>query len=149
MRVAARPHLYDPLPDLPVLNGTQCARCGRVYFPPIGVGCEICGAHAEDLQPATVAATGRIHALAQVHLHHGAPETPFTIAEITLDAGPLIRAMVHPESPPLSIGARVTARWNAVGADHAGAPIVEPAFTLDQPAASAPTPAADQNGAAS
>ena len=136
MRVAARPHLYDPLPDLPVLNGTQCARCGRVYFPPIGVGCEICGAPAEDLLPTTLAATGRIHSLAQVHLHHGAPETPFTIAEIALDAGPLIRAMVHPESAPLSIGVPVTARWNIVGVDDVGASIVEPAFSVDQNRAS-------------
>jgi hypothetical protein len=103
-----------------------------VYFPPIGVGCEICGAPAEDLPPTRVAATGTIHALAQVHLHHGAPETPFTIAEITLDAGPLIRAMVHPDSPTPSIGVRVTARWNTVGADDTGAAIVEPAFTVDQ-----------------
>lgn len=132
MRIAAHPRLYDPLSDVPVLNGTQCARCGRVYFPPIGVGCEICGAPGEDLLPAAVAATGSIYALAQVHLHHDAPETPFTIAEVALDAGPLIRAMVHPESPPLSIGVRVTARWNAVGADDGGVPVVEPAFTVDQ-----------------
>ena len=132
MRVAARPHLYDPLPDLPALDGTQCARCGRMYFPPIGVGCEICGAAAEDLLPTTLAATGTIHALAQVHLHHGAPETPFAVAEIALDAGPLIRAMVHPESAPLSIGVPVTARWNIVGVDDAGASIVEPAFSVDE-----------------
>jgi hypothetical protein len=136
VRVAAHPRLYDPLPDVPVLNGTRCARCGRVYFPPIGVGCEICGAPAEDLLPTTVAATGAIHALAQVHLHPGAPETPFTIAEIALDAGPLIRAMVHPESPPLSIGVPVTARWSTVGVDDAGAAIVEPAFAVDQNRAS-------------
>ena len=136
MRIAAHPRLYDPLPDVPVLSGTQCARCARVYFPPIGLGCEICGAPAEDLLPTMVAATGTIHALAQVHLHQGAPDTPFTIAEIALDAGPLIRAMVHPESPPLSIGVAVTARWNKVGVDDAGVPVVEPAFTIDQNRAS-------------
>lgn len=149
MRVAAHPRLYDPLHDVPVLNGTRCARCGRAYFPPIGVGCEICGAPAEDLLPTKVAGTGTIHAVAQVHLHHGAAETPFTVAEIALDAGPLIRAMVHPESPPLSIGIPVTARWITVGVDDAGAAIVEPAFTVDQLAAGAPTSAADQNGAGS
>jgi hypothetical protein len=139
VRTAAHPRLYDPSPDVPVLNGTQCTRCKRVYFPPIGVGCEICGALAEDLLPTAIAVTGTIHALAEVHMHHGDPETPFTIAEIALDAGPLIRAMVHPESPPLSIGVRVTARWNAVGADDVGAPIVEPAFIADR----------QQNGASS
>jgi hypothetical protein len=136
VRVTAHPRLYDPLPDVPVLNGTRCGRCGRAYFPPIGVGCEICGAPAEDLLPTTVAATGTVHALAQVHLHHGAPETPFTIAEIALDGGPLIRAMVHPESAPLSIGVPVAARWNTVGVDDAGAAIVEPAFAVDQNRAS-------------
>jgi hypothetical protein len=120
-----------------------------VYFPPTGVGCEICGAPAEDLLHTTLAGTGTIHALAQVHLHHGAAETPFTIAEIALAAGPLIRAMVHPDSPPLSIGVPVTARWNTVGVDDAGASIVEPAFTVDPPAAGAPMPAGEQNGAGS
>lgn len=132
MRVAAHPRLYDPLLEVPVLNGTRCVRCGRVYFPPIGVGCEICGAPAEDLLPTAVAATGTIHALAQVHLQPDAPQTPFTIAEIALDAGPLILAMVHPESAPPSIGVPVTARWNSVAVDDAGAAIVEPAFAVDQ-----------------
>jgi hypothetical protein len=136
VRTAAHPRLYDPSPDVPVLNGTQCTRCKRVYFPPIGVGCEICGALAEDLLPTAIAVTGTIHALAEVHLHHGAPETPFTVAEIALDAGPLIRAMVHPESAPLSIGVPVAARWNIVGVDDAGATIVEPAFGVDQNRAS-------------
>ena len=136
MRTAAHSRLYDPLPDVPVLNGTQCARCARVYFPPIGVGCEICGALAEDLLPTAIAVTGTIHALAEVHMHHGAPETPFAVAEIALDAGPLIRAMVHPESAPLSIGVPVAARWNIVGVDDAGATIVEPAFGVDQNRAS-------------
>ena len=136
MRIAAHPRLYDPSPDVPVLNGTQCTRCKRVYFPPIGIGCEICGALAEDLRPTAIAVTGTVHALAEVRLHHGDPEPPFTIAEIALDAGPLIRAMVHPESPPLSIGVPVTARWNIVGVDDAGASIVEPAFGVDQNRAS-------------
>jgi uncharacterized protein len=115
-----------------VLNGVECAQCGRVYFPPVGIGCEICGAPADRLQPTALAAAGIVHAVAEVHLSPAKIETPFTIAEIVLDGGPLIRAMVHPDvTDGLKIGDRVSARWNVIGHDDQGADVVEPAFVRD------------------
>jgi uncharacterized protein len=128
VRTASHPRLYDPLAELPVLNGTQCQHCGRLYFPSMGIGCEICGAPADQLLPKPLPTIGTVHALAQVHVHYGPEPTPFTIAEIVLDAGPLIRAMIHPASDPLDIGDRVSARWHVTGLDDGGNAIVEPAF---------------------
>ena len=133
MRRAAHPRLYDPMCDDPILNGVECAHCGRVYFPPIGVGCEICGAQPEQLVPKPLAAVGVVHSVAEVYMSPGKTTTPFTIAGIVLDAGPLIRAMVHPESGRLHVGDRVSARWNVVERNDQGAEVVEPAFAATSP----------------
>jgi uncharacterized protein len=130
MRVGAHTGLYDPSDDRPVLNGSECGECGRVYFPAMGIGCEICGADADRLRPRELAAAGVVHAVAEVHLTASRTPTPFTIAEIHLDAGPLIRAMIHPDATPApAIGDRVVGQWSVVGRDESSdADVVEPAF---------------------
>ncbi|MGW4531283.1 zinc ribbon domain-containing protein [Nocardia sp. NPDC004340] len=125
MRVAVNPRLYDPLPDDPVLLGCECEACGRVYFPPIGLGCEMCGAGEGRLRSRALRAEGVVFAVAEVAVDPlGA--APFTVAEIVLDEGPLIRALTHPESHAPRIGDRVAARWHVVRRDDAE--LVEPAF---------------------
>lgn len=136
MRTAANPRLYDPLPDVPVLRGVECSHCNRVYFPPIGIGCEICGGSEDQLRAKPLEAIGIVHALAEVHQSVGKIEAPFTVAEVALDAGPLIRAMVHPDSDRMQIGQRVAGRWNTIGHNDAGAAVVEPAFATMPAAAS-------------
>ncbi|MBN6040510.1 Zn-ribbon domain-containing OB-fold protein [Amycolatopsis sp. 195334CR] len=76
------------------LAGTRCARCERVYFPPLAIGCEACGAPEDQLRPMEITARGTIHALARVH-----GEKPCTVAEIQLDDGPLIRAVLSSDRP--------------------------------------------------
>jgi hypothetical protein len=123
-RTPAHPGLYDVAAEPPILNGTKCSECGRVYFPPLGIGCEACGAPAEHLLPVPVAAGGIVHSLAQVHLHRGQPPAPFTIAEIQLDGGPLIRGTLGPDS----VGDPVSATWVVTATQDDGAEVVEPAF---------------------
>lgn len=134
MRTAANPRLYDADSDVPVLYGAECGHCGRVYFPPIGIGCEMCGAAGDSLNPTVLATSGTVYALAEVHLHHGSPPAPLTIAEIVLDAGPLVRAMVHPDAGGLQIGSRVVGSWYVTDVSESGTETVEPAFTLDSDA---------------
>ncbi|WP_431968748.1 hypothetical protein [Nocardia sp. bgisy134] len=70
---------------------------------------------------------GVVFAVADVTMNsQGA--APFTVVEVALDAGPLIRAVAHPESPAVRIGDRVSARWHVVGHGDAGSELVEPAF---------------------
>jgi uncharacterized OB-fold protein len=127
-RTPAQLGLYDVQADPPILNGTTCSECGRVYFPPLGIGCEVCGAAAECLLPIPVEARGTVHSLAQVHLHRGQPAAPFTIAEIRLDDGPLIRATLGGDADRVAIGDSVSAVWAVTGIKDDGAEIVEPAF---------------------
>jgi hypothetical protein len=99
-----------------------------VYFPPLSIGCEVCGATEDRLGPAALEARGVIYSLATVHVHHGAPEAPFTIAEIQLDGGPLIRGTLSADAGELEIGQPVSAVWAVTGTDGNGDEIVEPAF---------------------
>lgn len=128
MRIAANPRLYDPSPDDPVLTGAECGHCRRVYFPPLGIGCEMCGAPADQLRPEALAAEGVVHAVAEVFVSPGKTPTPFTVAEVVLEAGPLIRAVVHQDSPEVRIGDRVVGRWSVVERRDDGGELVEPRF---------------------
>jgi uncharacterized OB-fold protein len=128
MRVPAHPGLYEVEAEVPTLIGTRCSACGRVYFPPLPVGCEVCGATEDRLDTAALEARGVIYSLARVYVHQGAPEAPFTIAEIQLDGGPLIRGMLSADAGELEIGQPVAAVWAATGTDASGDEIVEPAF---------------------
>lgn len=129
MRIAANPRLYDAASDDPALTGTECDHCNRVYFPPMDIGCEICGAPAEQLLSRSLATTGVVHAVAEVFLSPGKTPTPFTIAEIVLDEGPLVRALIHPDSADVRIGERVEGRWSVTERTANGDELVEPRFT--------------------
>jgi hypothetical protein len=109
-----------------------------VYFPPLTIGCEACGATAEYLIPIPVGASGTVHSLAQVHVHRGQPPAPFTIAEIRLDDGPLIRGTLGGDADRIRIGDAVRAIWAVVAAQDDGDEVVEPAFVT---AAAKPPPA--------
>lgn len=127
MRTAVHPRLYDPSLDDPLLKGLACANCSRAYFPPIGLGCECCGAAPDLLVSKSLPAVGTVFAVAEVNVDSQGT-APFVVAEVVLDAGPLIRAVVHPESSELRIGERVSARWHVVGRHEDGSELVEPAF---------------------
>lgn len=133
MRVPAHPGLYGVERDVPTLNGTRCSACGRVYFPPLAIGCEVCGATEEHLEPTTLVARGVLHSLAPVHLHFGHPPTPFTVVEVQLGDGPLIRATAAPDAGDLEIGDDVAAVWVVTKVDGQGDETVEPMFVKAAP----------------
>ena len=101
-----QPHLLDAGPP-PRLRAHSCPTCGRTFFPPDPFACEKCGTPAADLTEVTLAAAGRITAAATVHRHHHpTPETPFTVATIELDDGPVLKSVVIDGSDG-DVGARV------------------------------------------
>ena len=131
MPIAAHPGLYDPDDDRPVLLGVRCDACGAVSFPPFGIGCQVCGARADALVAEPLEASGVLHSVATVHLHGGSDVTaPFTMAEIQLDGGPLIRATLTEVADPSAIGRRVAGRWVTTGTNDDGDEIVEPRFDV-------------------
>ncbi|GAB2478381.1 hypothetical protein GCM10027082_31670 [Comamonas humi] len=83
----------------PMLKGVRCTACGEVAFPPQHYGCERCGSGA--LADVELAAQGVVLGSSQVHIHtQPEPAVPFTVAEVRLDAGPVVRALldVGPEA---------------------------------------------------
>ena len=113
MSEAAKPALFRPgAAGAPaVLIGRKCGACGRVHFPPQDYGCESCGAHCDDFPEVELSGTGRIKGVAPMHRHDlaGVP-TPAYIAEIALDGGPALEALLDSDvGDTLRAGDRVTA----------------------------------------
>lgn len=130
MRVAAHPGLYEPEVDPPKLHCNTCEACGATFFPPIGIGCEMCGARVESLRRVDLDATGTIHSVATVHVHRGNDiAAPFTIAEIVLDGGPFIRGTMTEVVGPDQIGSRCAAELVVARVDGDDE-IVEPRFKV-------------------
>ena len=125
------PGRYDPALSHPELHATSCGGCGSVFFPPITLGCEKCGALPDQLKNTSIAAKGLLHSIATVHMHAGKDiEAPFTIAEVQLDNGPLIRAMLSGPATAADIGSRVCAQWVSIGVSQASEEKIEPRFII-------------------
>lgn len=126
MVVPAHVGLYDVEGSAPILNGSRCGVCSAVFFPPMELGCAACG--SSDLIDTHLAATGVLHSFATVHLHRGQDmEAPFTVGEVVLDGGPVVRVILVGNDGHV-IGDRVVGEWVVVGVDDADVDIVEPRF---------------------
>ena len=118
-----RPQLYtSDGPHPPQLCAKRCQACGYIFFPPHLYSCESCGAAAEQIEQRLLAGSGVVQSCATVHVHHDPnTPTPFTVASITLDDGPTIRAlMTCPTDADLSLGDRVRAVLVSSGSDADG-----------------------------
>ncbi|MGH1351825.1 MAG: Zn-ribbon domain-containing OB-fold protein [Methyloligellaceae bacterium] len=91
------------LPENPALLGGKCS-CGYVFFPMQTYGCEKCGHHGEALQATELTGRGRIIASTKVHLHAGKRETPFIVAAIELEDGPVVRTLMDTPEAQVSPG---------------------------------------------
>jgi uncharacterized OB-fold protein len=129
VRLPVEPDLFEADTEMPVLKASFCAGCGRVSFPALLIGCDCCGASEEQLKSVHLPAVGEVHSFATVYIQQGQPTEPFTIAEIALDGGPLIRAMVAHDSPALHVGDRISGEWVVAQIDDVGNDLVEPVFT--------------------
>lgn len=100
----------DAVPQFPALIGGKC-RCGNIFFPMQRFGCEACGRQGDDLSEVKLSGRGTLHTFAQVHLHaRPYPKVPFTVLEIALDDGPLVRALFdQPTEADLRRGDRMVA----------------------------------------
>lgn len=86
-------------PQAPALRGIRC-RCGHRAFPPQHLGCEVCGAHGEALADVLLDGRGRLLTSATVHRHAAPhPPAPFTIVEVALDDGPVVRGLLSAHAP--------------------------------------------------
>lgn len=124
----ADPTLYRLTDDnLAVLRAKRCADCGAVAFPPQSFGCETCGSGAGAMVDAELPCSGVVNSSATVHPRLAGSDAPYAIAEIVLDAGPTIRAMLD---TPTDDGVRIGDRVHGVLVPSGGGPGIPP---TDQP----------------
>ncbi len=129
--VRARYPQLVQLDDPPSIVGHRCLRCRRTAFPPDPYGCEQCGADAEQLEPIPLSASGTIGAVVTVHRHHNPrPETPFTVATIVLDDGPVLKGRLDGDISEARVGARVVGVLVPWETDEEGTEVVDLAFRL-------------------
>jgi uncharacterized OB-fold protein len=102
-----KPQLFSIEGESVTLFGTECARCHHRWFPPLLFGCEKCGAYGEDLLPCDLSGNGQILSFTTVPDADGGT---YTLAQLALDDGPAIRAIIDEPGPEeLSIGDSVEA----------------------------------------
>ncbi|WP_342132373.1 hypothetical protein [Hydrogenophaga sp. OTU3427] len=136
-----RPGLYaeqgtPALPDAPALRAVR-SRSGHVSFPPQRYGCQVSGEYGEDLQDVLLTGRGRLHAIATVHIHpKPLPATPFTVVEVAMDDGPLVRGLLSASHAlPLAPGAVLVTRLEEIP-DESGGTVRDLRFV----AAASPSP---------
>jgi len=136
-RVAKRPTLFI-VPAAPsretVLLGTRCSG-GHVSFPPQQMGCEVCGAHGEDIETIELAASGTLTTYAMAHRQQRpGSDSPLVVGSIVLDAGPAVEVVLDvDDTEGLSSGLRVVGHLVPVGEDESGRPIVDCFFAAARP----------------
>ena len=133
-RTSAHPTLYAIDRREPALRATRCAACETTFFPPLGLGCEACGASEAALTPVEIAARGVLRSAATVHVHAGDDiEAPFVVGEIELQDGPRMRGILRDRSglgDVEVIGRSVEGVWHPCGPDAEGNEVVELRFRV-------------------
>lgn len=114
---SAEPQLYS-VDDAgaPTLHGMRDTS-GYVSFPAQSYGSERTGDHGSQLQTVALSGLGTVRATAAVQMYHGDDiTTPFTVASIALDEGPLVRGVLA-DPDGIGVGSRVRAITVACPAD--------------------------------
>ena len=94
-----------------MIIGTKC-ECGQLYFPPRAV-CE-CG-HS-DLKPVIFSGRGEIVSHTEIHIGPaGFEDTPYNVALIRLDEGPVISGLIVDSK--IEIGQNVRAVFRKLTTD--------------------------------
>ncbi|MFM0055162.1 hypothetical protein PQR64_06025 [Paraburkholderia phytofirmans] len=101
----------DALPDAPALRAVRSPD-GHIGFPPQRYGCQVSGSSGDALQDVLLTGRGRLRAIATVHLHaQPVPAVPFTVVEVALDDGPVVRGLLSENQPlPLEHGTELITR---------------------------------------
>ena len=104
------PDLYTEM-GTPALAGAPALRAvksrnGHISYPPQHYGCQLTGDTGDNLVDVLLTGCGRLRASSTVHIHaRPLPKTPFTVVEVAMDDGPLVRGLLaQGEQTPLASG---------------------------------------------
>jgi uncharacterized OB-fold protein len=92
---------------VPTLLGVRCGRCDVVTLPAQLYGCTTCGAPEACLTDAPLGVRGEVVATVDVPASADGTIPRYTVAEVRLDDGPVVRCLAV---PGITVGDRVTAR---------------------------------------
>ncbi len=128
-RIAKKRTLFTVPPDLdgePRLLGARCSG-GHLFFPPQKMGCDVCGAHGDDIEIIELAASGVLRTFALAHRQQRpGSAAPLVIGSVVLDAGPAVEVILDVDDPAaLRNGQHVVGHLVAVGEDDEGRQIVD------------------------
>ncbi|ABB05794.1 hypothetical protein [Burkholderia lata] len=124
----------DVLPGAPALRAVR-APGGQISFPPQRYGCRVSGASGAELEDVLLTGRGRLRAFATVHIHpKPVPAVPFTIVEVALEDGPVVRGLLSAtQALPIEHGAVLVTRLEET-VDEAGQAVRALRFVAADPA---------------
>lgn len=109
------PRFWRKLKNMYNLIGTQCARCGRYYYPQRSL-CSECRRESKII-PFRFSGDGEVFSYTVVHT--GAKDfeklTPYVLAIIKLDEGPMLTSQVVCKPENAYIGMRVKMAFRKLG----------------------------------
>ena len=88
------------------LRGGSCEACGHRFFPPHPYSCERCGSLETREEEFPAQGTVRAAVLVRRRDRDGGSQ-PAAVANVALDAGPVVRAMLRDSDPLPAVGQRV------------------------------------------
>ena len=125
------------LPGAPALRAVR-SKGGQISFPPQHYGCQLTGDTGDDLTDVLLTGRGRLNALATVHMHaKPVPQTPFTVVEVALDDGPIVRGILAAsQSLPVARGTTLVTCFEEMQ-NEAGETVRDLRFAVETSAANA------------
>lgn len=114
------PRFWREIPQRYNLVGTRCKNCSAAYFPPRSV-CPQCRRESlGKLEPLAMQGKGTVVSHTVVHEAFGefALQTPYALAIVRLDEGPMVTAQVVDVDPAaVKAGMRVEATFRRISQD--------------------------------
>lgn len=84
-----RPDVLAEIDGQPCLVGSRCAQCGDLRFPR-AVGCPVCHAPAQTLEPAVLPRLGHVTTATRVERAIAPFKPPYLLAYVQLPDGPRV-----------------------------------------------------------
>lgn len=109
------PRFWRKLKNMYELLGTQCSKCGNYFYPPRNM-CPECR-RASKMAPFKFSGDGEVYSYTVIHSSTGNFEklTPYILAIIKLDEGPLMTSQVVCKPEDVYIGMKVKAVFRKLG----------------------------------